>query len=160
MLRKTYALQHHGRSVATCWVAIIICALNFIQDTMTWRLILACKINSVLCKCTVPVTLCLSVCLSTRLSCLICLLLGSKRRFSSEVYEIIINPLTPELNPSAQSCLMIFFTGNLLLEPYISLIYAWETNKYTYNNYSFSLLIMYGSSYIFRHYIAILRELS
>src|SRR5215510_15603747 len=33
-----------------------------------------------------------------------------------------------------------------------------KTNKYT--NYSFSLLNMYGSSYIFRHYIAILRERS
>jgi hypothetical protein len=37
-----------------------------------------------------------------------------------------------------------------------------KTNKYT--NYLFSLLIMYcsfyGSSYMFRHYIAILRELS
>jgi hypothetical protein len=38
----------------------------------------------------------------------------------------------------------------------ISLIYAWKTNKYT--NYSFGLLIMYGSSYMFRHYIAIFRE--
>jgi hypothetical protein len=28
------------------------------------------------------------------------------------------------------------------------------------NNYSFSLLIMYGSFYMFRHYIAILRERS
>src|SRR5215475_8403618 len=33
-----------------------------------------------------------------------------------------------------------------------------KANKYT--NYSFSLLIMYGSSYIFRHYIAIFRERS
>jgi hypothetical protein len=24
----------------------------------------------------------------------------------------IINPLTPELNPSAQRCLMVFFTGD------------------------------------------------
>jgi hypothetical protein len=51
-----------------------------------------------------------------------------------------------------------FLLGILLLEPCISLIYAWKTNKYT--NYSFSLLIMYGSSYMFRHYIAILRERS
>jgi hypothetical protein len=29
-----------------------------------------------------------------------------------------------------------------------------------YNNYSFRLLIMYGSSYMFRHYIAIFRERS
>jgi hypothetical protein len=28
-----------------------------------------------------------------------------------------------------------------------------KTNKYT--NYSFSLLVMYGSSYMFRYYIAI-----
>jgi hypothetical protein len=49
-----------------------------------------------------------------------------------------------------------FVLGILLLEPYISLIYARKTNKYT--NYSFSLLIMYGSSYMFRHYIAIFRE--
>src|SRR5215510_5286297 len=33
-----------------------------------------------------------------------------------------------------------------------------KTNKYT--NYSFSLLIMYGSSYMFRPYIAIFRERS
>jgi hypothetical protein len=62
-----------------------------------------------------------------------------------------INPLTPELNPSAQRCLTRFLLGILLLEPWISLIYAWKTNKR--NNYSFSLLIMYGISYMFRHYI-------
>jgi hypothetical protein len=33
-----------------------------------------------------------------------------------------------------------------------------KTNKYT--NYSFRLLIMYGSSYMFWHHIAILRERS
>jgi hypothetical protein len=44
----------------------------------------------------------------------------------------------------------------LLLEPCISLIYAWKTNKC--NNYSFSLLITYGSSYMFRHYISIFRQ--
>jgi hypothetical protein len=46
--------------------------------------------------------------------------------------------------------------GILLLEPYILLICTWKINKYT--NYSFNLLIKYGSSYMFRHYIAILRE--
>jgi hypothetical protein len=64
----------------------------------------------------------------------------------------------PELNPSTQHCLMSFFTGILLLEPCISFIYAWKMNKYT--NYSFSLLIMYGSSYMFQHYIAIFRDCS
>jgi hypothetical protein len=49
-----------------------------------------------------------------------------------------------------------FLLGILLLEPCISLKYAWKTNKYT--NYSFSLLIMYGSSYMFRHYVAILGD--
>jgi hypothetical protein len=51
-----------------------------------------------------------------------------------------------------------FLLGILHLELYISLIYAWKTNKYP--NYSFSLLIMYGSSYMFWHYIAIFRECS
>jgi hypothetical protein len=69
-----------------------------------------------------------------------------------------LNPLTPELNPSAQRCLTRFYTGDFVLEPCISLIYAWKTNKYT--NYSFSLLIVYGSYFMFRHYIAILRECS
>jgi hypothetical protein len=36
----------------------------------------------------------------------------------------LINPLTPELNPSAQRCLTRFLLGILLLEPCISLIYA------------------------------------
>src|SRR5215510_2021982 len=49
----------------------------------------------------------------------------------------------------------IFLLGILLLEPCISLTYAWKTNKYT--NYSFSLLIIYGSFCMFRHSIAIFR---
>jgi hypothetical protein len=32
--------------------------------------------------------------------------------------------------------------------------------KKKYTNYSFNVLIMYGSSYMFRYYIAILRERS
>jgi hypothetical protein len=44
----------------------------------------------------------------------------------------------------------------LLLEPRISLIHAWKNNKC--NNYSFSLFITYGSSYMLRHYIVIFRE--
>jgi hypothetical protein len=41
-----------------------------------------------------------------------------------EQEERDINPLTPELNPSAQRCLRYFLMGILLLEPCISLIYA------------------------------------
>jgi hypothetical protein len=67
------------------------------------------------------------------------------------VHKKKFNPLTLELNPSAQRCLTRFVTGILLLEPCISLIYACKTNKST--NYSFSLLIIYGISYMFRHYI-------
>jgi hypothetical protein len=74
-----------------------------------------------------------------------------KRKFA-------INPLTPGLNPSAQRCLTKFLLGILLLEPCISLIYAWKPNKYI--NYSLILLIMYGSSYMFQYYTAILRERS
>jgi hypothetical protein len=40
----------------------------------------------------------------------------------------------------------IFLLRILLLEPCISLIYARKINKNT--NYSFCLLIMYGSSYM------------
>jgi hypothetical protein len=69
-----------------------------------------------------------------------------------------INSITPELNPSAQRCLTRILLGILLFGPCISLIYAWKTNKR--NNYSFNLLIIYGKSYMFRHYIAIFKELS
>jgi hypothetical protein len=37
---------------------------------------------------------------------------------------ILLKPLTPELNPSAQRCLTRFFTGDVFLEQCISLIYA------------------------------------
>jgi hypothetical protein len=132
-------------------------------------------------------------------------------------HRVLLNPLTPELNPSAQRCLTRFFTEgfasstvhfvNICLKNqqmkqlFIQFInYVWyllhvsalhchpqeaflvpserhsivdrilwigvlclmawcvAINKYT--NYSFSLLIIYGISYMFRHYIAILRERS
>jgi hypothetical protein len=57
------------------------------------------------------------------------------------------NPLTPELNSSAQRCLTTFLLRILLLEPCISLIYAWKPNKYT--NYSFRFLIMYVAATCF-----------
>jgi hypothetical protein len=44
----------------------------------------------------------------------------------------------------------------LLFEPCISLIFERKTNKYT--NDSFSLLIMYGTSHMFRYYISIFRK--
>jgi hypothetical protein len=78
------------------------------------------------------------------------------RLFGRPTHSLAINPLTSELNPLAQRCLTRFLLGILFLEPCISLIYARKTNKYT--NYSFSLSTMYGSSYMFRHYISILRD--
>jgi TRAP-type mannitol/chloroaromatic compound transport system permease small subunit len=71
------------------------------------------------------------------------------------VWTTRIKILTPEINPSTKRWLMRFLLGILLLERCILLMYTWKTNKC--NNYSFSLLIMYGISYMFRHYIAILR---
>jgi hypothetical protein len=38
--------------------------------------------------------------------------------------NVQVNPLTPELNPSAQCCVTRFLLGIFLLEPCISLIYA------------------------------------
>jgi CDP-diglyceride synthetase len=52
-------------------------------------------------------------------------------KISAVLAHTLLNPLTPELNPSAQRCPTRFFLGILLLEPYISLIYAWKTNKST-----------------------------
>jgi hypothetical protein len=70
----------------------------------------------------------------------------------------IINPLTPELNPSAQRCLTRYFYWRFCFLNVHFVNICMKTNKYI--NYSFSLLITYGSSYIFWHYIAILRERS
>jgi hypothetical protein len=77
-----------------------------------------------------------------------------KKRNSTSA-ESFINPLTPELNPSAQGCLTRFFTGEFT---------SWTVhfvNICLKNQQIHQLvikLIMYGSSYMFRHYIAILRE--
>jgi hypothetical protein len=83
------------------------------------------------------------------------LMISSQKLWPLDHEAGLINPSTPELNPSAQRCLARFFTGDFASLTCISLIYAWNTNKDT--NYSFSLLIMYASSYMFRHYIAIFR---
>jgi hypothetical protein len=69
----------------------------------------------------------------------------------------MFKPLTLELNPSAQSCLTRFFTGDFAsLTAHFVNICA----KNQQMQQLFSLLIMYGSSYMFRHYIAILMERS
>jgi hypothetical protein len=72
--------------------------------------------------------------------------------------DLTLNPITPELNPSAQRCLARFFTEDFASLTVHFVNICVKTNKYT--NYSFSLLIMYGISYMFRHYIAIFKERS
>jgi hypothetical protein len=62
-----------------------------------------------------------------------------------------------ELKPSAQRCLRRNLLGILLLEPCISLIYACKNQQM---QQLFIQFIMYGSSYMFRDYIAIFRERS
>jgi hypothetical protein len=73
------------------------------------------------------------------------------------MHVLLFSPLTPELNPSAQRCLKRFFTGDFA---------SWTVHfvnvcvKNQQIHILFSLLIMYCISYMFRHYIAILRERS
>jgi hypothetical protein len=69
-----------------------------------------------------------------------------------------INHLKPELNTSTQRCLTRFFAGNFASWTAYFVIICVK-NQQMHNSY-FSLLIMCGSSYMFRHYIAILRERS
>jgi hypothetical protein len=69
-----------------------------------------------------------------------------------------IKPLTSELNPFAQRRLARFFTGEFCFLNLHFINICVKTNKC--NNYLFRLLIMHGSSYMFRHYIVILRERS
>jgi hypothetical protein len=63
----------------------------------------------------------------------------------------------PELNPSAQRCLAKFFTGDFV---------SWTVHfvnicvKNQQMQQLFIQFIMYGISYMFRYYIAILRERS
>jgi hypothetical protein len=71
---------------------------------------------------------------------------------------ININPLTPELNPSAQRYLTRYFTGDFASWTMHFVNICVKTNNC--NNYSFSLLIMYGSSYMFRHYSVMFKERS
>jgi hypothetical protein len=47
-----------------------------------------------------------------------------KKKKTFSTIKLDFNPLTPELIPSAQRCLTRIFTGILLLEPRMSLIYA------------------------------------
>jgi hypothetical protein len=68
------------------------------------------------------------------------------------LYSVVVfNPLTPNYLKRCRA------VSPLKIK--IPIKNAWKANKY-YTNYLFSLLIRYGSSYMFRYYIAILRECS
>jgi hypothetical protein len=79
--------------------------------------------------------------------------------FLTDKFEtwVDLNTLTPELNLSAQRCMTIFFIGEFD---------SWTVhfvNIYVKTQQIHQLFIqfnMYGSSYMFRHYIVILRERS
>jgi hypothetical protein len=43
---------------------------------------------------------------------------------TTQIVPLVLNPLTPELNPSSQRCLTRFLLGIFLLEQCISLIYV------------------------------------
>jgi hypothetical protein len=90
--------------------------------------------------------------------CCVVLLMRCEQQFITAYSFMLINLLMPELNPSAQRCLTRDFTGDFASLTLHFVNICVKTNKYT--NYLFGLLIMYGSSYMFRHYIAILRERS
>jgi hypothetical protein len=59
--------------------------------------------------------------------------------------DSVFNPFTSELIPPRSAAWRDFLLWILLLEPCISFVYLWKT--YKCNNYSFSLLIIYDSSY-------------
>jgi hypothetical protein len=89
---------------------------------------------------------------------------GCEHRFQNYLvsgqchHRPLFSPLTPESNPSAQRCLTRFFTGD-----FASWTVHFVHTKCVKNQQMqqlFIQFIMYGSSYIFRHYIAIFRERS
>jgi hypothetical protein len=67
------------------------------------------------------------------------------------------NPLMPELNPSAQRWLTRFFTGEFVS---LTLHFVTICVKNQQTQQLFIQFIMYGSSYMFRHYTAVFRERS
>jgi hypothetical protein len=69
-----------------------------------------------------------------------------------------INPLTPELNPSAQRCRTKFFTGDFT---YLTMHFINICVKNQQINQLIIQFINYVcTSYMFRHYIAIFKERS
>jgi hypothetical protein len=52
-----------------------------------------------------------------------------RRECCSSEHQELINPLTLELNPSSQRCLMKFFTGDFASWTAISLIYVYVKNQ-------------------------------
>jgi hypothetical protein len=62
-----------------------------------------------------------------------CFILCYSKSTQHTAAKQFLNPLAPELNPSAQRCLTRFFTGDFASLTCISLMYAWKTNKC--NNY-------------------------
>jgi hypothetical protein len=68
----------------------------------------------------------------------------------------LFNPLTPELNPSAQRFLTRFITADFSSRT-VHFVNVCVKNQQMQQLF-ICLLIMYGICYMLRHYIAILRE--
>jgi hypothetical protein len=66
---------------------------------------------------------------------------------------MLINLLTPELNPSAQRCLTKFFTGVLFLEPCISLIYACKKQQMQQLSIQFINYVMVAPTCFGTHHV-------
>jgi hypothetical protein len=86
-----------------------------------------------------------------------CKLIHINRTLSRRTNYIYTNPSTPELNPSEQRSLTRIFTGDFA---------SWTVHfvnicvKSQQMQQLFFQFIIYGGSYMFRHYIAIFRERS
>jgi hypothetical protein len=72
----------------------------------------------------------------------------------------LINPLTPELNPSAQRYVTKFFTGDFAYCTVNFIITRTCVKIQQMQQLLIQFINLYGSSYMFRHYIVILRERS
>jgi hypothetical protein len=79
-------------------------------------------------------------------------------KYKVEGHCVVLNNVSSCINPLTPNELIKMSRSEPFKNWNSPVKYAWKINKYT--SYSFSLLIMYGSSYMFRHCIAILRERS
>jgi hypothetical protein len=81
------------------------------------------------------------------------------KEFCFVIVSYQVNTLKPELNPSAQRYVTRFFAGEFASWT-VNFVFICVKNQKNTPVINSSLLIMYGSSYMFRHSIATIRERS